>query len=887
MVIKNVLENFMDDKDLSKNVEFIKEIPPKKGRYGYLNDLNPLLIDYLNSKNIKLYEHQCQVTNFIRQGKNVIITTPTASGKTFAFTLPVLEKFADNKQATALYLYPAKALSNDQLSKFKKYEKETKIQLDPYVYDGDTKKKNRPFIRSRVRTLISNPHMLHLILGWHEKWARFYSNLKYVILDEAHVYRGVFGSNVALLLRRMERICSYYGSDPQYILSSATLDNPIEFSEKLVGKKFELVSDDYSASGKKSFVFYNPYKTTEEPSITRDTRSILSMLLLNDLQTLCFTRTKAKAETVADNTKKYLKTQEKKFLNEENEYMPLWKRIVPYRAQYRPHIRRAIEYGLKSRKCLGVVTTNALELGIDIGSLDAVIISSYPGTLISTWQQAGRAGRKDKESLVVLLAEKDPLNQYIIKNPRYFLDASHEKAVVDLSNEYVNFNHIRCAASEIPITMDEIQKYFPFNKSTDYLEKLGLKNVNNKWEYMGNNPAKEFQLKKFSGEEFKIIYESPKDSKKYREEKISKEEAYLLAYPEATHKYMGTTYVIKNLDLNKKIIKMKKQKVDSHFSSMKKYNLKVLNTIKTKKMGLLTIYFGKLEINTEFLKYNSYKGKRDNYEKIDVPDITFTTKGMWINIPDSILHDLKLFFKMEDYEEILKESISGLAHSITAMFPIYVLCDRCDINGVSTPYHEDTQNASIFIYDSHEGGIGLSERGLEFFKDLISLTLDMVQKCNCKDGCGHCIHSSLCNVDPKPRSKLGTIFLLKKLLECCEEPSNLQIPISSIESKDFEKSNDFNKDSQLQLSVLLNDNYKTKRAHAAYVLGEIGDPEFVDDLCKATKDVDGNVRRLSASALGKIGDKRAKSALVKLLKDEKPQVRQYAAKALGKIGSKK
>ena len=322
-MIKNILENFREDKYLSKNVESIREVPPKKGKYGKLKDLNPLLSDYLDSKNIKLYKHQCQVTNFIRKGKNVIITTPTASGKTLAFTLPVLERFADDKKATALYVYPAKALSNDQLGKFKKYEIETKIRLDPYIYDGDTKKEYRPFIRSRVRTLISNPYMLHLILNWHKQWTRFYSNLKYVILDEAHAYRGIFGSNVALLLRRFQRVCSYYGSDPQYILSSATLGNSVEFSENLVGKKFELVSEDCSASGKKSFVFYNPYKTTDEPSITRDTRSILSMLVLNDLQTLCFTKTKTKAESIAENTKKYLKTKERKFKTAEDEYTPL------------------------------------------------------------------------------------------------------------------------------------------------------------------------------------------------------------------------------------------------------------------------------------------------------------------------------------------------------------------------------------------------------------------------------------------------------------------------------------------------------------------------------------------------------------------------------------
>lgn len=792
LMINDVLEIFRKDPELSKKVEFIKEIPPKEGKYDYLNELNPLLIDYLNSKNIKLYKHQCQVTNLIREGKNVIITTPTASGKTFAFTLPVLEKFANDQKATALYLYPAKALSNDQLEKFKEYELETGIKLDPYIYDGDTPDGKKTLIRRKARALLSNPHMLHLILDWHKQWERFYSNLEYVILDEAHTYTGLFGSNVALLLRRFQRICSYYGSDPRYILSSATLDNPVEFSEKLVGKKFELVSDDHSINAKKSFIFYNPHKkldkkedtdspekeenliTNEDVSSSHDTRKIFAMLLLNDLQTLCFTRTKKKAESIANTTinylRDYLTTNEN--LKHKNGYKPLWERVYSYRGQYSPFIREKIEKNLKSRTYLGVVTTNALELGIDIGSLDAVIISSYPGTLISTWQQAGRAGRKNKESLVILIAEKDPLNQYIIKNPDYLLNNSPENAVVDLSNDYVNSNHIKCAASEIPITMNELKELFSFTKPVEYLEKLGLKNVNGNWKYFGN-PAHDFQLKKFGDENFTIIYENERF-----DERISREEFYLLGYKEATHQYRKSTYVVTDFDLKGKTVRMRKTKLGSCFSSRKEDSLKILDTIKTKKIGLLDVHFGSLLITSEFFKFEYRDGKPHNREKIKVPSVIFETKGIWINIPNNILYD-PYFFENDDYDETSK-AVYGLGHSLTAMFPLYVLCDRCDVKGFSTEHHEDTGTASIFIYDTYQGGMGLSERGLDFFENLLKLTLDMVEKCECEDGCVHCIHSPLCNVDRKPRSKSGTIFLLKKLLEYCEKTSDSQGSDSNI-----------------------------------------------------------------------------------------------------------
>ena len=452
--------------------------------------------------------------------------------------MPVLNTFAGDKNATALYIYPAKALSSDQLQTLQGYERETGIQLSPFKYDKDVSKKIRPRIRSNARILITNPYMIHLTLFWHFQWCRFYSNLKYIVIDEAHTYRGIFGSNVALLMRRLMRICNYYGSNPQFILSSATLANPIEFSEKLIGKKVKLVDKDYSDSGEKTLVFYNPYKVLDT-SITHDTRDLVSMFVLNDIQTLCFTKTKRMAENISIKVKGYLEDVTK------GTNKVLSNTIAPYRAQYPVQERREIERYLKNRKYLGVISTNALELGIDIGSLDAVVISGYPGTLMSTWQQAGRAGRGNNSSLVVLMGAKDPLNQFVIKSPKYILKESHENAAIDLDNEKIVISHLKCAASELPINDNDFKL---FNIDSSFISKLNESGIYKGilgYEYtlfdknnVPKSAAQDIPLKKIADEEFKIIY-----NKKVLES-LDKEDAYLIAFEGAKHQHKGEVFVV-------------------------------------------------------------------------------------------------------------------------------------------------------------------------------------------------------------------------------------------------------------------------------------------------------------------------------------------------------
>lgn len=406
-MLQKILKSFQLEEELSKKTEHIQTIPSKQAKYGKLYNLPVEIQKYLDNNHIKLYQHQVKATELIRSGENVLITTPTASGKTLSFNLPIVEDLSKDRDATALYIYPAKALANDQLKVLKKLETGCKLDLRPNIYDGDTPKGLRPGIRENSRIILTNPYMLHLTLGWHYQWAHFYSKLKYVVIDEAHKYRGVFGSNIAYLIRRLRRICNYYGSDPQFILSSATLANPEEFSSKLVGKKFQLISEDSSPSGKKYFILYNPYVDWGELSVHQETKNLFKLMVQNNLQTLCFAFSRKMAEILVMWSKKELDTVQP----------DLVEKITAYRAGYLAEDRRKIENDLKTGELVGVTCTNALELGVDIGSLDCVIISGYPGTMISTWQQAGRAGRGVNESMVILVAFENPFRPVPYETP--------------------------------------------------------------------------------------------------------------------------------------------------------------------------------------------------------------------------------------------------------------------------------------------------------------------------------------------------------------------------------------------------------------------------------------------------------------------------------------
>ena len=813
----NNIDMFKNDVRYRENIAHIETIPAKKASFKKVEDLDEKIVEYLDLKGVKLYKHQAETYEAIKDGENVIITTPTASGKTLAFNLPIMETMIEDSQATALYIYPAKALSNDQLHVLENLEGELDIKINPRTYDGDTPRGDKKGIREKSRIVLTNPYQLHLILSWHHQWSRFYKNLRYIVIDESHYYKGVFGSNVAFLIKRLKRIANFYGSYPQFILSSATLANPLELANRLTGEDFALVDDDTSPSGEKDFILYNPFKnylrnkvyTQNAPSVHMETENIFMYMMLKNIQTLCFTVSRKTTELIAMWAKKDMTQVKGKLAH----------RIAAYRAGYRPTERREIEEGLKSGKYLGVTCTNALELGINIGSLDAVIISGYPGTMISTWQQAGRAGRSNQKSVAILIAFENQLDQYFMNNPKFFFDKPHENAIIDLTNPILQEAHLLCAAKELPLKRGEAEKYF--NVSQNVVDRLVAKKdlqENHRGDFMypyDDNPAMDHSLDQISSEEFKVmnngmLLETMERSQVYRE---AHEGAILIN--------KGDTYVVNSINLKKGYVNVSKENVEYHTMVLNKTETKIKKKLSKTKYGDLTIHFGELTVSEDYFKYKKmHFSKPIGTYLLDLPPLKFNTKGLWFTIPKSVKDTLEEMFPNE--EEVFAGGLHGAEHALIGLFPLHTMCDRFDIGGLSTNFHEDTQEATIFIYDGYEGGIGITEKAVDVFVDLLDSTIDLLNNCTCKKGCPSCIYSPKCGNDNKPLHKGATIYILeymKKLISGESEGKTEEIVVEVKQLDAFDEAMElYNKGeysaSKDVLNAILADDKKHVRALA-------------------------------------------------------------------------
>ncbi|MGM0365482.1 MAG: DEAD/DEAH box helicase [Actinomycetota bacterium] len=745
--ILNTIGRLKKQKRFYPRIEHIELLRGKKPEYGPAGGVCREIKLFLKEKNIKLYGHQCKAIDTLKQGKNLVITTPTASGKTLTFNIPVFQKLSEDTQACALYIYPTKALANDQLKKIKVMEKETGIGLKAEIYDGDTPKTRRPWIRKNSRLIISNPYQIHHILSWHYQWERFYRNIKYVVIDEAHQYRGVFGSNIALLLRRLRRIFDFYGASPQFIISTATLANPQEFAARLTGLEFEWVGEDNSPRGNKYFVLYNPYYDgVGYYSTHQETTDLLLALLGEGIQTLCFTVSRKMAELINRWAKGELK----------NRQSPLAQRITSYRAGYLPQERREIEEDIRSGRLLGITSTNALELGIDIGKLDAVIISGFPGTIISTWQQAGRAGRGTGESLVVLVAFQNPLDQYLMKHPGYFFKSSPENAIIDLANPYINAGQLMCASAELPIKEELDLKFFDKNSLTllaDFKQNGLMKKTQNGWIYCGKKyPSQMVSLDSLDSGQFQIICEGKVM------ETMSRVQAYREAHQGAVMLHRGQTYMVKQFNLDEQMITVEKKEVDYHTDALKNVDVSIIEKMAGQKKDGFSINLGKIRVVETFFGYKIIKyDKTIGSLSLDLPPLEFDTVGFWFTIPQNIkgiLNDSGLDFS---------GGIHGIEHGMIALMPLMVMCDRWDIGGVSYPFYAPNQKPSIFIYDAYEGGIGLSEKAFELFEKLVLMTYELVRDCSCENGCPACIYSPKCGNENQPLDKQASEIILDVL----------------------------------------------------------------------------------------------------------------------------
>jgi len=742
-----IIESLKNSKFYKGQIVHIREIPPKQPKYKNPTEISKIVKDILDRLGLKLYTHQADALDAVLNGKNVFITTSTGSGKTLIYILAIIESLLRNKDSKALVLYPTKALSNDQLNAFRNFENllsHTQILMNTNIFDGDTSKARERIEQTNV--FLSNPYAFHEYLQYHDKWKSMYKNLKYIIIDEAHHYRGIFGSNVAMLIRRLLRLCKRYGSSPQLILCSATISNSLEFAEKLTGRPFVLIDNDGSDKSRKYFVFWNS-KVSEEIPLTIQLSNLVVFFMNKRVQLLCFTISRKTAELVSSFVKNILK----------DNFPTLLPMISPYRAGYLPETRREIERQLREKNLLAVISTNALELGIDIGNLDVVIIGNYPGTIISTWQQAGRAGRRDKESIVILCAGRDPLEQYLIGHPDEFFSKTPENAIISLTNEYILAGHIMCAANEKILKEEEIKEFFG-DLGLEIAKRMADEKIINKTPagyiyFQGRRPTEYVRLNNIGGKLIKILC----DNKLL--EIVDYIYLYREAYPEAVFLHQAETYIVENVDLNNNIVEVIKKDVDYYTIPLNITDIEIRNTIEMREDNTIKISFGEVKVTDYYQRYRIEKrGKKVGYGLIDLPPLEFETQAVWFEIPEDLIASIE-----SNKELDLSGGLHGLEHAMIAMAPLIAMCDRWDIGGMSTKYHKATQTATIFIYDAFPGGIGISEKLYEKFWELIEKTKTMLNECKCTNGCPSCIMSPKCGNENSPLNKKCTIFLANRL----------------------------------------------------------------------------------------------------------------------------
>ncbi len=757
MDVYGFLSDLKSSKFYKGQISHIEVIAPRPPELVELpEDLHPRLTEALEKKGIfSLYPHQAKAISEVERGKNVIIASGTASGKSLCYHIPVIDRVLRDPASRALYLFPTKALAQDQLRSL--YGLGIR-ELVAQTYDGDTPNDIRGWIRKNAHVVLSNPDMLHLgILPNHQLWSSYFSNLRYVVIDEAHVTRGVFGSHVAMVLRRLRRLCSYYGSDPVFILTSATIGNPGIHAQALTGLQVEEILEDSSPRGEKIFVLWNPLPEKSDDGLERrnansETTQLLLKLVRSGVRTIAFARSRKNSELIYTQTRKVL------FDSGEEK---LASRIASYRGGYLPEERRKIERDLFSGKLLAVSTTNALELGIDIGELEACILNGYPGTLSSTWQQAGRAGRRMGQSLAVMVAKDDPLDQYLARNPDAIFSKPCEEAIIDLENPSILAAHLLCAAYELPL--DEKDTDFFGQNIFQVLKELHdmgqIRRARGKYFLVGQNPAATLNLRSASNKVYRIIDKNTGSLLGT----VDEGNAFFHIHPGAIYLHQGDPYEVKELDLKKKVALVEEIEEDYYTQPRDVTDIKILREFFSSRpsgMEGCSIHYGEVEVVTQVYSYQLRHLPTHQViaqVELDLPPMTLLTRALWYVIP----HKRIAWLNLDAHR--LAGGLHGAEHSAIAMLPLYAMCDRWDIGGVSTPFHQDTGEPSIFIYDAYAGGTGIALKGYDLHLEHLNATLKLLTDCSCSEGCPSCIQSPKCGSGNEPLDKEAAIKILAEL----------------------------------------------------------------------------------------------------------------------------
>lgn len=700
---------------------------------------------------VKLWTHQAECWEASREEGHFMVTTGTASGKSLCFNLPVLDGLLRDPHARAIYLYPTKALAQDQLRRIRLLAGK---KVEVAAYDGDTPTAARYAARQKARVLLTNPDMIHLsLLPRHERWDDFLFNLKYVVIDEAHTYRGVFGSNVANVLRRLRRVASFYGAEPRFILASATIRNAREHAGHLTGLEVAHISGDGAPSGARKIVFWQPPLVQEDLNLRRSSNSeaaeLLSELIRNGVRSICFTKSRRSAELIYQQTVDRLKGTDPR----------LAEHLSPYRAGYTPEQRRSIETMLFSGQLLAVVSTSALELGIDIGALDAAITVGYPGTMASLWQQWGRAGRGQGKSLGIFVAGNDALEQFFVKHPDELLGREVEAATIDFSNPFIHSRHLAAAAYEGPLMADDQQFFGPqLNGALERAVGEGLlRHTNGAWFFSDSGfPAAKIGLRSTAGEQYTIVEEETGDIVGTE----GAETAFSALHPGAVYLHMGDTYLVTNLDLDDHVALVRPFWDTYHTLPRRETDTRILGESLQMAHGPLSLHLGEIMVSSRVVAFQKKRMGSDEVlgtEELDLPTQEFVTEAMWFTVPAELLSTESDLLR-------LPGAIHAVEHALIALLPLFAMCDRWDIGGLSTPVHSQTEQPTIFIYDGHAGGVGISRQGFERFPELVRDARALVRDCPCESGCPSCIQSPKCGNWNEPLDKELALRLLEAML---------------------------------------------------------------------------------------------------------------------------
>lgn len=758
-------ENYPEYED---QIEHIEEIPPQRADKVAPREVLDSDLLRENLPFDSLFTHQAKALDQIDKGNNVCVTTPTSSGKTLVYALDIARKYIENSNSTSLLVYPTKALSRDQKEELVSIYDDLGLNIDIGVYDGDATRSEKQRIRRESNVVITNFQGLNYYLPHHKKWSRIFRNLETVVIDEAHTYTGIQGVHVAWVMRRLKRVYEdIYNAKSNIILSSATIGNPQEHSKNLTGESFEVIDEDGSPRGKRDLVIWNPPSyfdeekgTLERRSSNRESSDILSYLVSEDVQSLMFAPSRKTTELCAKWSQTSLKDDYAGFFD-----------VEPYNAGHRKDDRREVENKFKSSDIDGVVSTTALELGIDIGNVESTIMDGYPGRKASFWQQAGRSGRGKSDALSVLVAQHDSIDQYIVDNPDFLLEGSIENAVIDLSNPHILKPHVCAAANERPLVFtSDVANHFSQGPIMDVIEDLKSEGLlegeileGDEVKYVGpDRPESNIDLYSSSDVQFDVYIGDGND--RYQLPSVDKSRAYREFHPHAIYMYKGNQYEVVEFDRDKREITLEYVEASYYTQSSRTVNIKDLTETESKEVadGLI-MKKGKAVISESYATYTRVyfeNGHRESNLPTGLNDpVELQTDVTWFELSG----DVATKVENSSAADGLAGSLHAAEHALIKMSPTILTADTKDLGGLSTPVHDETMKATIFIYDGVEGGVGFSHEIYENIEELSKKTKNLLDNCECESdhGCPACTMSSMCGDNNEPMDSVGASYLLE------------------------------------------------------------------------------------------------------------------------------